>query len=355
MELASGYSDSINYGNGYTPLATNAINNNNASYAANQEYARLMGQYDPFAQSGGFGAMTDYYSGLGAAYGRAVGGGGNIYATQQPQEPQQPQEDLVARYWELMGGGGGGGASFNDRFSAAPAITPGLQPQGGDYSAFPNAISAGVDPSADVNIGNNSFNSRFGAWPEQPNPATGIMNQGGGQEDLVARYYELMGGGGRSQTQTPAPFGGPDTNLYGYPSSGSLGTMNSFGGYQPDAPLGQGGIGSDTARDRIAWTLAQSSPFAAPGAPANGPYPNLGYNPGMSNYFANPTMQQYDWTKNNDALQQQLNDALKTIDSATGQKPAEPYGGELPSFWQGVRDWTGMGAPQPTSTYQPSS
>jgi hypothetical protein len=61
-------------------------------------------------------------------------------------------------------------------------------------------------------------------------------------------------------------------------------------------------------------------------------------------------MQQYDWTKNNATLQQQMQDALKTIDGATGNAPAQPYGGQLPDFWQGVRDWTGMGAPQPTPT-----
>ena len=31
-------------------------------------------QFDPWANSGGFGNMTDYYSGLGAAYGRETGG-----------------------------------------------------------------------------------------------------------------------------------------------------------------------------------------------------------------------------------------------------------------------------------------
>jgi hypothetical protein len=187
MDLASGYSDSTNYGNGYTPLATGAINNNNANYAANQEYARLMGQYNPFAQSGGFGNMTDYYSGLGAAYGRATGGFNGTapgWADPQPQEQPAPQGDPYQNWLQS-----GGGASFNDRFSAAPAITPGLQPQGGDYSAFPNAISAGVDPSANVKTGNSSYNSRFGAWPEQPSPATGIpiMNQGDDGRDQLAQ------------------------------------------------------------------------------------------------------------------------------------------------------------------------
>jgi hypothetical protein len=70
----------------------------------------------------------------------------------------------------------------------------------------------------------------------------------------------------------------------------------------------------------------------------------------MSNYFANPSMQQYDWTANNAKLQQQMQDALKTIDQSTGRQPEQPYGGQLPDFWQGVRDWTGMGPAQPTPT-----
>jgi hypothetical protein len=87
MDLASGYSDSINYGNGYTPLANNAINNNNAEYWRNQAATALMAQNaqnNVFASGGGFGQQTADYAGAGAAYGRAVGGGGNIYAAQVP-------------------------------------------------------------------------------------------------------------------------------------------------------------------------------------------------------------------------------------------------------------------------------
>src|SRR6187399_1644723 len=60
------------------------------------------------------------------------------------------------------------------------------------------------------------------------------------------------------------------------------------------SPEGQGGIGSDATRDRMAWTLAQQSPYATPyQPPSNGPYPNQGYNPGMENWFANPGMNQF--------------------------------------------------------------
>ena len=75
MDLASGYSDSTDYGNGYTPLATNAINNNNANYWANQATVALMAQQaqdNVFASGGGFGKQTADYAGAGAAYGRAV-------------------------------------------------------------------------------------------------------------------------------------------------------------------------------------------------------------------------------------------------------------------------------------------
>ena len=52
--------------------------------------------------------------------------------------------------------------SFDDRFSAAPPIQQGLQPMPNDspYS-FPPAITAGVQPSADVRVPDN-FNSRYG-------------------------------------------------------------------------------------------------------------------------------------------------------------------------------------------------
>jgi len=316
MDLASGYSDSINYGNGYTPLANNAINNNNAAYNTNQAYANQVGQYDPFAQSGGFGAQTDYYSGLGRDYTTATGGnifgnasGGSVFDTGAPGidvstlTPQQksyydshmrtygyaPQNDYFRSgqydkdygdFGRYVGGGIGsdaarapnqpaitpqqtyvggydpyspqtfapsaqqnvgetsvpsatltpqqrsyydshmttygyapppdyfssgqydrdygqfgrynpqanrdtlanqmaGGSSFNDRFSAAPAIQPGLQPLPGD---LPAGVKAGVDP------GGRSFNM-------SPNtPST-----------FDRRFYDPYGG---AQPETPADFPG---------------------------------------------------------------------------------------------------------------------------------------------------
>jgi len=69
----------------------------------------------------------------------------------------------------------------------------------------------------------------------------------------------------------------------------------------------RGGIGSDAVRDRMAWTLAQSSPYATPyQPPSNGPYPNQGYNPGMANWFANPDMRG-GWGTSNAPAQQPIN------------------------------------------------
>ncbi len=92
---------------GYSPSTINAINNNNAAYTANQSNINaITGRYDPFAQSGGFGAQTDYYSALGAAYGRATGGFGGTPGG-------------------APSGGGGGGASVFDT-GAAPYNDYGL-------------------------------------------------------------------------------------------------------------------------------------------------------------------------------------------------------------------------------------
>ena len=51
-------------------------NNNQAVSNASAAVGSNANTFDPFAQSGGFGTMTDYYSSLGAAYGRATGGFG---------------------------------------------------------------------------------------------------------------------------------------------------------------------------------------------------------------------------------------------------------------------------------------
>jgi hypothetical protein len=154
MDLASGYSDSINYGNGYTPLANNAIANNNASYAQQQAAMALMAQQyqnqfnadlAAHGPSSGYGTVGGYptfgdpaapgtyspgsglssFSGtpLGGAatwnpyaYGGSSGGIGSD-AGQSPNQPDvqpQPQSQLPwfwqgVRDWTGMGAPGGSG------------------------------------------------------------------------------------------------------------------------------------------------------------------------------------------------------------------------------------------------------
>jgi hypothetical protein len=154
MDLASGYSDSINYGNGYTPLANNAIANNNANYAQQQAVMALMAQQamdqhnaaiQAQGPSSGYGMVGGYpsfgdpaapgtyspgsglssFSGtpLGGAatwnpyaYGGSSGGIGSD-AGQSPNQPDvqpQPQSQLPwfwqgVRDWTGMGTPGGSG------------------------------------------------------------------------------------------------------------------------------------------------------------------------------------------------------------------------------------------------------
>jgi hypothetical protein len=313
MDLASGYSDSINYGNGYTPLATGAINNNNAEYLRNQAAMALMAQaYNPYANSGGsFGAMTDYYSGLGRDYTTATGGNifGNASGAPQAANPYafsgyddsaglNPSTAPNGGYnqaeamWSMWHPGEPyrGGDSFADRFSAAPAITPGLQPQGGDYSAFPNAISAGVDPSRNVNVGNSSFGSRFGAWPDPGTPM-----------------------------YTPADF--PGWNPNGLPSAPATApsTVDPFWQWMRDyTGMGQPG------QQQPAW-----NPWGNTGQ--QGVTDPMGY--GTGGYQGN------------------------AIPNWSQPQPQQQQPNNLPWFWQGVRDTFGADPkdqsrlPQDTGTY----
>jgi hypothetical protein len=161
MDLASGYSDSINYGNGYTPLANNAIANNNANYAQQQAMMAAYAQaYNPFANSGGsFGAMPAAYAGLGADYGRAVGGGGNIYAPQQQSvfdTGAQPYNNYGGNdyfNWEMqqLKNRENSGGIGSDAVGAPnqPALTPQQYYTGGYNPYSPQTFA----PSAQQNVG----------------------------------------------------------------------------------------------------------------------------------------------------------------------------------------------------------
>jgi hypothetical protein len=182
--------------------------------------------FNPFANTpGGFGGQTDYYSNLGAAFGRQTGG-----------------------------------------FNASPGYPSGNVQRGAD---LPAPDTSGYDPLG-------------GGTPPGYNPFDS------------STYGMLLGGWGQPQPQA-----------------------------QPQASSG-GGIGSDALRDRFAWQLAQSSPYATPQhAPQTSGMPNLGYNPGMSNWFAN--------------FPQSTNSVADRFQGGGYYQPGQPsqyYGGYMPPSFQ---------------------
>ena len=192
-------------------------------------------------------------------------------------------------------------------------------------------------PSFDYNAMNSpSFNGNWGDAAYAFNPMAGMSQWGGIPDTTGGQGFEA----GKDQSQFPQ-------NLY-QPTPDWLpgaGWRPTPGSWQERAlgpnwtPDGQGGIGSDALRDSMAWTLAQSSPYATPyQPPSNGPLPNLGYNPGMENWFANPGMNQF----NPDPYQRQLEEILRGIDQGTGNQNLDPNwlvpGGTGPggrSYYQG--------------------
>jgi hypothetical protein len=123
------------------------------------------------------------------------------------------------------------------------------------------AIPTGVaGPYGGGAMGQPQIPSGYNAFSGAGLPATNI-----GQGGLYGGGYggnDFFGGGNfaqyrppqnpnPSQTETPSQFGGPDTNLYGFPGSGQLGSMDPFGGYnwggntfnqRFDSSFGGGGI-----------------------------------------------------------------------------------------------------------------
>jgi len=238
MDLASGYSDSINYGNGYTPLANNAIANNNADYLRNQAAIALMAQnYNPYANSGGsFGAQPAYYAGVGADYGRAVGGGGNIYAPQQQPEPEpqpQPAPNTATMFdglsaadmatWQRAMYGAGRG----DEVSQIPSFWQGVR----DFTGMGAPGGSGYDPYAGLgNQGQQGVTDPmgYGSGGYQGNDIP-YQNrapvQGGTTDPFWQGIRDLAGADPKDQSRIPNAFGtgAPAFSMYGM-SPGDMAT-----------------------------------------------------------------------------------------------------------------------------------
>jgi hypothetical protein len=182
--------------------------------------------YDSLYGPQGFGGQTDYYSALGAAYGRATGGfdgsaagwsgqpmgstfdtsayenavkgllgggGGGGYPGGFPgsyfdpsiyQPAQQPVEDVNSWFNQLAGGGGGGNpyplggyGGFDPFGGGQQAIPPGfhMDTRFGVPGGMPSSQALlGYDPSFSAQFapgGGSDFAARFGQWglnPGQP-------------------------------------------------------------------------------------------------------------------------------------------------------------------------------------------
>lgn len=213
-------------------------------------------QFDPWGNTpGGFGAQTDYYSALGAAYGRQTGGfGGGGWSGEGPKPVSAWDSADWARYNQIYGGGGGappvqdyGGGASPGGFSpspnypggSAPAADAGPKPvsawDSADWARYnsiyggggggqpqmqqPSSMKLlGYDPAMSSMFapGGNDFANRFGQW--------------GSNAGTPSQYYtgtEYGGGGG-----TPPGFSG----TYGVDSPN--GALNLWGTGNPGQPGG---------------------------------------------------------------------------------------------------------------------
>jgi hypothetical protein len=295
-----GIGGGFGYGNGYTPLANQAIANNNANYWGNQAYASGVGAYDPFAQSGGFGNQTAYYAGLGADYSRAGmtgnvfgpiggGGGGSGGLATLPGGGVDPNDPgNIAEYYRIMSGGYGSPGGFNQS-----AQDPYSQPGWGSAPSNPDPYKLlGYDPNnpfvgmsgTSGGIGSDAARAPNQQWntpystPGGYNPydpstfapsaqknvgsSGGLaMLPGGGVDPNdpgnIAKYYEIMnggggGGGGSSFNDRWDPLKTVDWNKWATqtvaPQTGGISNQQpnpwgTYEGYNPLDPATYGGNG----------------------------------------------------------------------------------------------------------------
>jgi hypothetical protein len=212
-------------------------------------------QYDPWANTpGGFGGQTDYYSSLGAAYGRETGGfsGGGGYPSGTVEYggplPDIPHQDIYGRQTGGFESGadymsslwGGGASPFADYGQSAIPDTSWYQQPSYDYSAYSPWGGGGADFSylynqpqaATPSYDWGSYFTDMTGGQQQANPYTG----GGAGYD----YYDPSSYGLGTSWQTPAQ---PNYGSLGYDPSIFGGGFQSAPGSMFDANYYGGGGG----------------------------------------------------------------------------------------------------------------
>jgi hypothetical protein len=227
---------------------------------------------------GNFGQLTDYYSALGAAYGRQTGYYGDTSGLPPGLAPQpggggggggDPYAIARANVAAREGGKafGAGATPFNDYggganpggFSPSPNY-PGV----GDYNPFISGAPAFNPYGGGANPGG------FSPSPNYPGGMGSLFDPGAyGGDPYAAARASVTAREGRGVNPYAGSLLGPQAN----PSYFNPGTYAGDQGNYGLPPPQSGSLPGD-----IGFSKQPS-------------YPNLGYNPGMQNYFANPGMQ----------------------------------------------------------------
>jgi hypothetical protein len=208
---------------------------------------------------GNFGQQTDYYSGLGAAYGRATGGfnGGAL--------PGGDSRDAVTR--ALMSQQGGSGLLSPTPMAQQGGFYGGLNPQ--DWATFSNAVGADKAQAWAAQQGGGSPPEQFidrwdnsaGQFPP-PGPAPKPPTQ-----PVTQDWSKYFSGLTAPQQQAPQPSGGGGQDLFAGMSQGDLATWTRA--------MQAAGRGIEVP----------SSLTGGSSAPSMNMPTNLGYNPGFGSNF----------------------------------------------------------------------
>ena len=250
--------------------------NANLAYVGGQNQAALNNAYGPQ----GFGGQTDYYSALGAAYGRGTGGfggGSDIYGVGYPSGSVTSGGDMPGYQLDPTPGVGAGGgydpyATQNPFGGGGGATLPGggINPNDpGNIAAYWAIMGRGAPAAApnmqatlgytpDQYLGASPYNDAAGLGGAYPSPYTGgalATLPGGGinpnDPGNIAAYWAIMGGrgGGMPSTQsvlgyTPDQYlGGPDYAGAGQFDPNSFANRFSAGGYyNPGTPAQISGV-----------------------------------------------------------------------------------------------------------------